>query len=296
MSLDTDLDTMFADADVLVVVDDWKGAFDTKPLMYGGRTFTRECRGIYQTLCDSKASHWHASGSRAEHQFLFTATNCGELLELLQGHKSQFFSLIAPSSATFAPQSSTTANWRALMAGAPELAELWNVKAPHAQFLFWFLEFWVDWAQAHLPPETRVRVIVDQQDWLSSRRYAPVESMTGLAYLAATSHGPNEVEVMCLVDKSATAVSPILPLLGLVDSEVWLYGRLLSRRAADGRTVHEHYLERGRATGRLAAGHVSTGETLGDIFAKDHLDHTELWNYLTKVFPNHISLLPKSDS
>jgi hypothetical protein len=215
---------------------------------------------------------------------------------LLHGHESQFFSLVAPKSETFAPNSTVTSRWRNLISGDADLASLWDVNAPHAQFLYWFLELWCVRGQSHLPVGTRVRFIVDQQDWLSNRRNSPVDSKQGLAHLAAASDCPIEVEVLCIVDKSTPAVAPFMPLLGLVDSEVWLYGRLLSRKAADGRTVHEHYAEHGISAEPLAAGHVTAVETLGDVFARDHADHKELWEYLAEVFPHHISVLPDDEA
>jgi hypothetical protein len=161
------------------------------------------------------------------------------------------------------------------MSTNPVLAQVWDVDAPHAKSLFWFLDCWIRCLRPRLGPEIRVRIVVDQQDWFSDRR-VPVFS-PGLARIGVTDI--IQVEVLGITDKAEMAVAPYLPFLGLVDSELWAFGRLLSLRMPDGETVHDRYMRR-VSSGPISDDDIVISEsTWNDLFRDHHGAHEQLKQY-----------------
>lgn len=66
----------FKDADIVVVIDDWKGAASksaSAPSYFAGRTFVAADPAtveLYHLLWSSEAAAWHAGGNRQAVRFL----------------------------------------------------------------------------------------------------------------------------------------------------------------------------------------------------------------------------------
>ena len=234
----------FHDVDVLVVVDDWKGSagkFSRLPTYYSGRSFRLsdpETTRLYETLHSAGAANWHASGDRATHSFLFDAPVFDQILRFLNTGPTCLYDMLASVDAFETPV--IQAKWRGILEQYPELQAAWDVRTPYAMSLFRFTDFLAHRLSADLAHGTRVRIVVDRLDWTKSRRASlpSAEGVVTLGWNAADIH----VELTSIADKSAIGALPYLPLLGLVDSEVWAFGRFNSLELADGRTIHERFL------------------------------------------------------
>lgn len=123
---------------------------------------------------------------------------------------------------------------------------MWTSDEPHAKALFLFLDRLGHYLDAEFEGGLQVRIIVDRLNWCSASPLGP------LAPLGCSEDG--RVEAFTIIRKDDPSLVTLLQLLGLVDSEVWAWGRLQTRKLPEGRTVRERMLEwrnSGRPTGRV---------------------------------------------
>jgi hypothetical protein len=273
---------MFAEADVVIVVDEWKGhGFETAPALLSGRAFTNTARSsaqLYRLLAENGAARWHASGDRDKCAFLFDCPAFDRIMAELDRADTCLYNYLERDPNWFAPGTAADANWQRIMTQSPELARVWDVDSKHAKSLFWFVDCLLRCLAPRLSPDIRVRVVVDQQDWFSERTNRLSELKPGLVHIGATQ-SEIQAEVLGISDKSQPAVEPYLNLLGLVDSELWAFGRLLSLRMRDGTRVHDRYMQRAHA-GPIPTEEVVIPEDAWEqMFQRHHGAHTNLKNY-----------------
>src|SRR5262245_31245071 len=147
MTADRDFQDIFDQTDLLLVVDEWKGFKLERPArILGARAFTNTCRStlqLYRLLATSGAADWHASGKRAEKSFLFKSPAFDLIMLELDRADTCLYNYLERDLSFFRPGGPAEANWRRIMAESPGLASVWDVDAPHAKSLFWFLDCWI---------------------------------------------------------------------------------------------------------------------------------------------------------
>jgi hypothetical protein len=215
MDSSVQFDRMFAHADVVLVVDERK--FDDKDhILFMCRGFCdtyRSTRSLYKMLWAENAQAWHGSAPAPSRRFLLNSVN--------------FSDLVAPLS-----QADTCLYGMLLNLPEPELARayltkamtIWQVASPHALALMVFLDVLVDHVRNRAGPDVRLQIVVDRQNWTENRAPKALAD-DGLLKL---SHGRGNVDVLTVANREGPAAQRYLPLLGLVDSEAWAFGRFLS--------------------------------------------------------------------
>lgn len=248
------------DADILVVVDDWKSA-DTgspdAPVFYTGRQFRvadPQLPMLISSLSGAGAADWHASGSRAKHSFLFSVDAYPEIAARLNGMDSALWAMLVDAQDLRAPHIGE--QWRRFLEEDPDLKAVWSSE-PQATGFFRFIDYLIGFMSHRVSDPVRVRVISDTLDWLTG---LPHDG--GLVEIVR-SHPPFELEVVMIADKQGERAQPYLPLLGLVDSEAWAFGRLQSLQISEQTTIRDRSM-----TWRDAG-----ADPTIPIFTQDEFDH-----------------------
>jgi hypothetical protein len=279
MTPDEAFSLLFASADVIVAVDDWKVSLtsvDPGTWYFVGRTFHRADPDLEDTLrllWESNAPRWHGSGNRgAADSFLFDSSRFNAIFKWLNTGKTCRYDMLVSARALATEKVQT--KWRSILAEHPELKALWGVDTTQAPALFRFISFLAARLLSDLPQGTRVCFVLDRLDWISGRTNARGGAAAGILVLPFLDQRI-PTEVLCVADKSAKNAEPYLALVGLVDSEAWAFGRLNSLRLPDGTPIRDHYVE---AHSRAEAAAVSE-----DDFQKafgPHRGHANLLEYL----------------
>jgi hypothetical protein len=220
---------VFEDSDVLLVVDDWfdgnQEAGGTGRLCFSGRALYRRDHEHTSDLLDALIAHgsdrWHGRTGAS----LFRSDGYAAVVDCLERSSSRLFTMNRDQ-AIFRSQHFDEP-WQRIRSS--ELGRAWNTEAPHAKALLAYLVRVGRALDRELPAGLRIRIIVDRVDWMrrSTSTAQPLE------YLGAT----DRVGVWSLFQKEAPACAKYLPLLGLVDSESWAWGRFQSRPLPSGGTV-----------------------------------------------------------
>jgi hypothetical protein len=134
----------------------------------------------------------------------------------------------------------TQAQWRLICKTNPVVAQ-WTTSDPLALAFFRYADFLLGYLSELLPARTTVRLVVDSLDWLTGRGSVLESAGPGLTVLGSGEPGI-QFEALAISDKRGSAAATYLPLLGLVDSEAWAFGRFQSLRFEDGTTVRQRSL------------------------------------------------------
>lgn len=275
--------SVFGDAEVVVFVDEWKGrnATDGEILDYEGRVFRRDdplFGRLTALLIACNAGRWHASGDRDKHPFLFAADHFDAILYCLDKMKTEQLSMPVANAALKAPH--VDKQWTQIVGENPILREIWDTDNVYARALFRFTDFAFHVLGKNLADGAKVVVVVDRQDWLGARAKRGTAVAPGVISLGA---GVDRIrgELWCIQDKTLSGAQPLLPFLGLVDSELWARTqRLMSQPLPDGNTVHDRLAE-WRERGQPAEEPVLTQADLDSLF-KRHEKHPHLRRYWQK--------------
>ena len=152
----------FHDADVVVVIDDWKAArttLTTGHSYFAARTFFSadpSTAQLYQLLSDSGARDWHACGSRSESHFLFDCPEFDAILQWMNLATTCRYDMLASVEALQAEH--VRAKWQHILATNPQLRPTWDVSSPYAPSLFRFADFLASRMTDELNPGMRVRL------------------------------------------------------------------------------------------------------------------------------------------
>jgi len=231
--------TQSEDHQFLVLVDEWKSAnarAPRAPIYFCGRIFDVRQRQFYdflETLFDAEAASWHASGSRETSKFLFTSTHYADVMTFLTTGPTAILDMLGTISAFESDQ--VKDQWQKIRAAYPIIDRVWETFDPVAIAAFRYIHFLAGYLSEVLPAGARVRIVLDQQDWLTGRTHKLHPIGNGVS--AITSN--DSIEVFVITDKKGDDAAVYLPLLGLVDSETWAFGRFQTLRYPDGTSVRD---------------------------------------------------------
>jgi hypothetical protein len=226
---------LFGDADVLAFVDDWRGgdhASERAPVFYMGRTLFRRdfehVDDLLGLLDEHYASSWHVRKGRQ--RSLFAPEHYWPIVRVLDRIQSRQYSLNREVGEFGAIEE----EWRAIRTGP--VGGAWATDAPHAKALFLYINLLSRHLDAELARGLRFRIVVNRLDW-------PDETgvHSGLRPLGGSVDGRGES--LAVADPNTSEAEPFLPMLGLVDSEAWAFGRLQSRELPNGQTVRQRLLD-----------------------------------------------------
>ena len=262
---------------MLVVIDDWKASADAEisPTYFTGRVFLAKdlhVADLYRLLSQAAAEIWHASGPRLTSAFLFTSIQFDEIVEQLGQMRTVLIDMLNTAKAFESPE--IVERWNALQVNS-EVARTWPKNNAHAIAFFRYVDFLAGFL-AELVPKIRARFLVDTMDWLNPGIGEPVGEEPGLQALGWGERGMT-AELVMISDKNAAGAKRYLPLLGLVDSEAWAFGRLQSLKFRDGTTVGERLIE-WRDRGALRTERVFTDDEYDQLVAP-HMNHHQLLRY-----------------
>jgi hypothetical protein len=240
------IDYLFDDRDVLVIVDDWK-AGDSRapeaPAYFTGRVLFARDRAnlavLYSLLSQDGAAQWHASGNRSSSHFLFDAPHFREIADLIGNIDSLLVDML--NRVQGFDSTETRSQWQMICERNPVMSQ-WKDADSHAVAFFRYAEFLSGFLSQILEPKTRVRLVIDSLDWLTGHESKLVSGGPGLVSLGWGERGIL-FEALAISDKQGSAAAAYLPLLGLVDSEAWAFGRFQSLKFEDGKTVRQRALE-----------------------------------------------------
>ena len=265
--------------DLVVFVDDWKGAapvVDTTPVAYVGGAYRQNepFEVLASALDRAGAQRWHVSKRNAGS--LFASPQFDEILPLLEESRSILFSQIWTMRQYAQPEV------KAFVSSLqPQFRSAWRVQNPHGLALLEFA-LRMRWYLANTELTEReslsVRLVADNADWLGK------PPMTGLHALSLPSSASAlssrvSVETVVVRQKRFTEHLPLLRFLGLADSEAWVYGRHLSARMAAGDSFHER-MAAWQRTGRehgLTPEDVQLGLGAGGGRSRDYLERAIGW-------------------
>jgi hypothetical protein len=234
---------LFEDRDVLVVVDESFGSDQGSPsarLCFMGRALYRRdyehVSDLLSLLIEHDAADWHAS--RHDRRSLFTSPAYEPIVHAIERSTSVLLSMNRPEEPFRTEAIASEWNLRVVQS---DLASAWTSNAPHAKALMAYTDRLRWWMRCTLPRGLKLRIVVDRPDW----KRLPKNESTGLVELGATIDG-GQTDIWALYDKGEQRARKFLPLLGLVDSELWASERLGKWRFANGDTARNR-LERMRS-------------------------------------------------
>jgi len=269
---------LFKGRDAVVVIDDWKAGVATavdSPTYFAGRIFMADdpkVGDLCGLLAEAGADRWHASGDRATTEFLFSSPFFDEIVMLVGGMKSILVDML--NGARAFESAHVMAQWQVLQRESV-VARSWPTANPQAIAFFRYAEFLCGYLE-QLLPGVSVRLLVDAMDWLNAKVGETLPSEPGLRALGWGQRGVT-AELVMLEDKRGVGATPYLPLLGLVDSEAWAFGRLQSLKFADGRTVRQRLIE-WRDNGKLPHQGIFSEQEFG-MLVSPHASHAQLLTY-----------------
>jgi hypothetical protein len=231
----------------VIGVDDHKGsdsADSSSPRLVLGRLFFRSdanrVEALFQALAAAGAGVWHASAHGMAGLFSTTETRREAIWSALRATDTHLFGTNPTRGMLSEPH--LDAQWRGLRKARH--TALTPRKGDDARGLFRFLSHTHGQAHCYFPSlrKSRILFIVDRQDWFGDTRAtlrAPANGFVKAEMPTDRSvhHLPPEV---WLRTRPPDECEPTLAaLLGLVDSDLWALGRVLSVPGPDGRTVHD---------------------------------------------------------
>src|SRR6478609_10827964 len=164
--------------DLVVFVDDWKGAppvLDTTPVAYVGRAYRQNERfeRLVNTLETGEAHRWHASQRGAGS--LFISPQFDEILELLEESCSILFSQIWTIRQYSQPEV------KGFVASLqPEFRSAWRVYNPHGLALLEFalrLRWYLGNTELAERDTLSVLLVADNADWLGKAPASGVKAL-----------------------------------------------------------------------------------------------------------------------
>jgi hypothetical protein len=276
----TELLDLFEDRDVLVIVDDWWDANQADPnarICLMGRAFLRSdfeaVDDLLGVLRREQAGCWHGTGGPN----LFKSDAFDELMRTLERARGRIYTMNRNRAAFSAPR--LEQQWKELLERhGPPWTDVLEAKATYA-----FLTRLGYRLDDEIPRGLRIRIVTDRMAWMrGAAGSAPIEALL-------TTNGPR-ADVWALRDKEAPGASKYLPLLGLVDSELWAWGRFQSRRLPSGELVRDAL--RLRSAQGWPAEPILTAAELDHIFGDAVKDPTaarrlvEYWHRLVSWIPD----------
>jgi hypothetical protein len=265
--------------DLVVFVDDWKGAapvVDTTPVAYVGRAYRHNepFEVLASALDRATAQRWHVSERNAGS--LFVSPQFDEIVHLLEESRSVLFSQIWTTRQYAQPEV------KAFVSSLqPEFRSAWRVQNPHGLALLEFalrLRWYLANTELTERESLSVLLVADNADWLGK------PPMTGLHALSLPSSANAlssrvSVETVVVRQKRLTEHLPLVRFLGLADSEAWVYGRHLSARMAAGDSFHERraaWQRTGRDHG-LTPEDIQLSLSAGGGRSRDYLERAIGW-------------------
>jgi hypothetical protein len=241
-------DALFPTTDIgaVIGVDDHKGSKSgdsSSPRLIVGRLFFRSdatrVEQLFKALAAAQAQRWHASTSGMGGLFCASEADRKTISSALRATDTHTFGTNPTRGMLAAPH--LDAEWQRLWRSRSELVPR---KAGDARVLFHFLSHTHGQAHCYFPclRKSRILFVVDRQDWFRDTSQTARASVQGFAKVtmpvdSSVRRAPPGV---WLRTKPADQCDPTLAaLLGLVDSDLWAFGKVLSVRGADGRTVHD---------------------------------------------------------
>jgi hypothetical protein len=225
---------LFEDRDVLVVVDESFGSDQGSPssrLCFMGRAFYRRdyehVSDLLSLLVEHDAGGWHANQRRS----LFQSSAYTEIVGAIESSTSVLLSMNRFEEPFRSKEIAHEWNLRVVQS---DLAVAWTSDAPHAKALLAYTERLRWWMRCTLPRGLKLRIVVDRPSWMQ----LPKSGSTGLVELGTTIDG-GQTDLWALYEKSEPRARKFLPLLGLVDSELWASQRLENWRLANGGTARQ---------------------------------------------------------
>lgn len=257
---------------VLVAIDDWKGASKLDPpLCYGARVvFADDATEFLARLTRAGAASWHASGRRGDFGFLFTSERFDDILDYLDVGPTCFYGMLQRPEHFETPRFQRQVD--ELLKEHPQLGPLLP-ENPYARGLFWFLD-----RLLHKLVEDHgsrpIQVFIDALDWDNKRRRA-ASTVGSLSYGASSTWN---VTVSTVVDKTGASVAEAAALLGLVDSELWAFGRIQTLPLPDGSTLRQRLLN----SEQSAAGSPLLSQDEFEYMLRPHRNHRQLQEYWSR--------------
>ncbi len=196
--------------------------------------------------------------------------------------------LLLTDANVFSPGSEAEERWARLMSENRELGGFWDVDALHAKVLYWALDSFLRFT-THAYGDKKIRVIVDRQDWFSGKRARGDGPRPGFIHIGAASDF--DMEAYGIVDKTSDAVRPYLPLLGLVDSELWAFAKTLSLKTHDGTRVHDVYWRLSKRDGPETDDVVIPPDAWEEMFQGQFGTRQQLVQYWKSILPRSESML-----
>lgn|GEM_PF-2658300 len=236
-----------ANIGAVIGVDDHKGTDSgdsSSPRLILGRLFFRSdadrIERLFQALAAAGAEAWHTSADGMAGLFSTTEAHRKAIWSAPRATDTHLFGTNPTRGMLSEPH--LDAEWRGLR--KTKRTGLTPRRGDDARGLFRFLSYTHGHVHCYFPSLRKLRIlfVVDRQDWFEDTRTTPRASAKGFVRLtmpidSSVHHFPPEV---WLRTKPIDECDPTLAaLLGLVDSDLWAFGRILSVPDSDGRTVHD---------------------------------------------------------
>jgi hypothetical protein len=259
---------------VVVVVDEWKGDGRVAPVLsYGARAFfDNDLSQLFAALRRAEAGAWHARAPRSERGFLFNSVRFDEVLNYLECAPTRLYGMLREPEQFTATHILDQA--AAARASNPVIAELLPNNA-QALGLFWFLDRLLHRLMESFP-DRPIRVFLDTLDWRAGGASHSAQSALR-PYGASAQH---DVCVYEIVQRENPELSDISALLGVVDSELWAFGRFQCLSFPDGSTPRSRMIE------WQVSRHNDVWSPEEEEYAcRIHKDHAELITYWSRLTP-----------
>lgn len=241
------------DLTAVVVVDDWKGSPPRQkpddPVFFAARLFLRSdiprTTDLERLLRAANAGDWHGSGPTS----LFYGTDASaRIISRLRRSRSRFYTRRTLYGDHADPEFQEQIN--EVRRDHPECSKAWNdFSTPYTAGLFAFLNHLASLLAAqqemHVVSDVkRLRIVCDVQDWQQGARG------TGGLIPMPIQQAKDDIargyraESFTIRRDDHADVDRYRPFMGLVDSEAYAYGRVLTTKLRDGATIQDRIAAR----------------------------------------------------
>ncbi len=237
--------------DLVVFVDDWKGAESGKPtgpVSFMGRSYKnadrQQVRRLQRILRQNSAEKWHASAGRSINTSLFLCPDFDQILKHIDRLDSDLF--ISMHEVSDFSLEWVKSEWLEIREKSEEIGRFWprdNVYAMGlARYLYnlfvWLVKYWRPSSTESL----HTLVVTDRMDWVKQRPGSNGSAMQEVPYFSSLIENMR-FDIRMVMDKESEESREYLYWLGLVDSECWGLARLQTREFEDGTNIREKMLD-----------------------------------------------------